>query len=50
MAKRWRSKFSRVAPVWYQLQGGPGRFQLTGHHDVDREWMTALRVSAHEVG
>lgn len=48
VAKRWRAKFSRVAPVWYQLRGGPGGFQLTGHHDVDREWMQALRVPVHE--
>ncbi|ETV72879.1 hypothetical protein, variant 1 [Aphanomyces astaci] len=43
-AKLFRSKFTYIAPVWYQIRHNDKRKPaLTGGHDVDLEWMTAVR-------
>jgi hypothetical protein len=39
-----------VAPVWYQLRSSGGRLVLTGAHDVDTGWMTAVRQPCQEPG
>jgi len=49
VAKRARSKFTHLAPVWYQVRGDAGRLELTGGHDMDARWLQALRASPHEV-
>lgn len=51
IAKRWRAKFSHISPVWFQLRAAAGGgFAVHGQHDVDREWIQALRVVPHQVG
>ncbi|RLO08117.1 hypothetical protein DYB28_009354, partial [Aphanomyces astaci] len=43
-AKLFRSKFTYIAPVWYQIRHNDKRKPaLTGGHDVDLEWMAAVR-------
>lgn len=54
VATRWRAKFSHISPVWFQLRAGGGHgggdgFVMSGQHDVDKEWMQALRVLPHQV-
>jgi len=49
VAKRARSKFTHLAPVWYQVRGDAGRLELTGGHDMDTRWLQALRAPPHKV-
>jgi chitinase domain-containing protein 1 len=33
-----------VSPVWYNIRRvGPGKYVLTGEHDVDKGWMEEVR-------
>ncbi len=51
IAKRWRAKFSHISPAWFQLRAAAGGgFAVHGQHDVDREWIQALRVQPCQVG
>lgn len=51
-ARTFRSKFTYVSPVWYQLRGtGDSRperssFSLTGGHDFDEAWVSDVRNGA----
>ncbi len=49
MAKQHKDKFTHISPVWYQLRVQEGAPYLTGGHDVDAEWMGALRAPADDV-
>lgn len=42
-AVTFRSKFTHISPVWYQIRREEGKFVLKGGHDVDRGWLAKLR-------
>ncbi|KDO17169.1 hypothetical protein SPRG_17437 [Saprolegnia parasitica CBS 223.65] len=43
-AKTFRRKFTYIAPVWYQIRHDASRAPvLTGGHDVDADWIAAVR-------
>ncbi|KDO21360.1 hypothetical protein SPRG_13673 [Saprolegnia parasitica CBS 223.65] len=43
-AKTFRRKFTYIAPVWYQIRHDASRAPvLTGGHDVDADWIVAVR-------
>ncbi|ETV98329.1 hypothetical protein, variant 1 [Aphanomyces invadans] len=43
-AKLFRSKFTYISPVWYQIRHSDhGKPILTGGHDVDVGWIAAVR-------
>lgn len=41
LAKRFRTKFTYISPVWLQIRENPQTKTpiLTGQHDIDRQWM-----------
>ncbi|GLD99222.1 hypothetical protein PINS_up007940 [Pythium insidiosum] len=45
VAKTFRAKFSYIAPVWFQIREDPKSRTpiLTGTHDIDRDWIAAVR-------
>lgn len=43
MAKKFRTKFTHVSPVWYQLKREYNGLKLYGKHDVDRNWINDVR-------
>ncbi|BBN17918.1 chitinase domain-containing protein 1 [Marchantia polymorpha subsp. ruderalis] len=43
MAKLFRSKFTHVSPVWYQLKRDNSGLHLHGRHDVDQKWISDVR-------
>ncbi|CAM9752601.1 unnamed protein product, partial [Phaeothamnion confervicola] len=47
-ARVFAAKFDYISPCWYQLRNrdGDSAIVLTGGHDVDRDWMTAVRSAA----
>lgn len=49
VAKEHRHKFTHISPVWFQLKVENEAPTLTGGHDVDAEWMGALRAKPAKV-
>eukprot|EP01147_Barroeca_monosierra_P009773 gene9773-1973_t len=45
IAKEYNGKFTHVSPVWLQMKKGDGNssFVITGEHDIDQNWMKAVR-------
>ncbi|KAJ0389121.1 hypothetical protein ATCC90586_010482 [Pythium insidiosum] len=48
VAKTFRAKFSYLAPVWFQIREDPKSRTpvLAGTHDIDRDWIAAVRHPA----
>ncbi|KAL4376347.1 hypothetical protein GQ457_02G001110 [Hibiscus cannabinus] len=44
MAKRFNSKFTHLSPVWYDLKSHGSSLILEGRHNVDKGWMSELRM------
>ncbi|XP_058225662.1 uncharacterized protein LOC131334578 [Rhododendron vialii] len=44
IAKRFNSKFTHLSPVWYDLKSEGPKLILEGRHNVDREWISDLRM------
>ncbi|KAF7139048.1 hypothetical protein RHSIM_Rhsim07G0005700 [Rhododendron simsii] len=47
IAKRFNSKFTHLSPVWYDLKSEGPKLILEGRHNVDREWISDLRMKGH---
>lgn len=41
LAKRFRTKFTYISPVWLQIRENPQTKKpiITGQHDIDRQWI-----------
>ncbi|XP_076916601.1 uncharacterized protein LOC143576380 [Bidens hawaiensis] len=47
MAKEFNSKFTHISPVWYDLKSHGAEFVLEGRHNVDKGWISDLRMRGH---
>ncbi|KAI8544985.1 hypothetical protein RHMOL_Rhmol07G0007800 [Rhododendron molle] len=47
IAKRFSSKFTHLSPVWYDLKSEGPKLILEGRHNVDREWISDLRMKGN---
>ncbi|KAK9049481.1 hypothetical protein SSX86_031550 [Deinandra increscens subsp. villosa] len=47
MAKKFNSKLTHISPVWYDLKSQGVKFVLEGRHNVDKGWMSDLRMKGH---
>ncbi|KAK4874178.1 hypothetical protein RN001_013538 [Aquatica leii] len=45
VAKIFGNKFTHISPVWLQIKPNGVKFEIVGTHDVDRNWMTAVRTA-----
>ncbi|KAG2462532.1 CHID1 protein, partial [Polypterus senegalus] len=46
IAKMFGSKFTSISPVWLQIRRrGKESYQITGLHDVDQGWISAVKKS-----
>ncbi|KAF5291398.1 hypothetical protein FQR65_LT01708 [Abscondita terminalis] len=45
VAKIFGNKFTHISPVWLQIKPNGGKYEITGTHDVDRNWMKDVRKS-----
>ncbi|XP_063223463.1 chitinase domain-containing protein 1 [Bacillus rossius redtenbacheri] len=43
VAKTFCAKLSHVSPVWLQVRPQGDRYEVTGTHDVDRDWLDSVR-------
>ncbi|KAG5879225.1 hypothetical protein JTB14_026721 [Gonioctena quinquepunctata] len=49
IAKIFGNKFTHISPVWLQIiRKGPGKYEMKGTHDVDKEWTSAVRNAGRE--
>ncbi|CAH0489815.1 unnamed protein product [Peronospora farinosa] len=47
MAKRFRTKFTYISPVWLQVREDPDHVPIiTGTHDIDRQWVQDIKNGA----
>lgn len=42
-AKKYRSKFTFISPVWFQIRKPQDIVTITGTHDVDSQWISDVR-------
>ncbi|KAK5641609.1 hypothetical protein RI129_010156 [Pyrocoelia pectoralis] len=50
IAKQFGNKFTHISPVWLQIRPkGPLKYEITGTHDVDRNWMADVRKAGERV-
>ncbi|KAJ0861008.1 putative glycoside hydrolase family 18, catalytic domain, glycoside hydrolase superfamily [Helianthus annuus] len=47
LAKDFNSKFTHISPVWYHLKSQGAEFVLEGRHNVDKGWISDLRMKGH---
>ncbi|KAJ0499822.1 putative glycoside hydrolase family 18, catalytic domain, glycoside hydrolase superfamily [Helianthus annuus] len=47
LAKEFNSKFTHISPVWYHLKSQGAEFVLEGRHNVDKGWISDLRMKGH---
>ncbi|KAI3829265.1 hypothetical protein L1987_03384 [Smallanthus sonchifolius] len=47
LAKEFNSKFTHISPVWYDLKSQGAEFILEGRHNVDKGWISDLRMKGH---
>lgn len=49
VAKIFGNKFTHISPVWLQITPqGAENYLIKGTHDVDKEWMSAVRNAGRE--
>ncbi|XP_056637560.1 chitinase domain-containing protein 1 [Diorhabda sublineata] len=49
IAKIFGNKFTHISPVWLQLKRrGKQKYEVTGTHDVDKDWMVTVRNAGRE--
>lgn len=49
IAKIFGNKFTHISPVWLQITPqGAEKYLVKGTHDVDKEWMSAVRNAGRE--
>ncbi|CAI5743257.1 unnamed protein product [Peronospora destructor] len=47
MAKRFRTKFTYISPVWLQVREDPDHVPIiTGTHDIDPQWVQDIKIGA----
>ncbi|EDQ90262.1 uncharacterized protein MONBRDRAFT_1599, partial [Monosiga brevicollis MX1] len=50
VAERFASKFTHIAPVWFQIvRQGPENYQIRGEQDVRSAWLESMRKAAPHV-
>ncbi|XP_024996306.1 chitinase domain-containing protein 1 [Cynara cardunculus var. scolymus] len=47
LAKEFNSKVTHISPVWYDLKSQGDDFVLEGRHNVDKGWISDLRLKGH---
>lgn len=47
LAKEFTSKVTHISPVWYDLKSQGAGFVLEGRHNVDKGWISDLRMRGH---
>ncbi|XP_071685727.1 uncharacterized protein [Rutidosis leptorrhynchoides] len=47
LAKDFNSKVTHISPVWYDLKSQGADFVLEGRHNVDKGWISDLRMKGH---
>ncbi|KAF5302598.1 hypothetical protein FQA39_LY10216 [Lamprigera yunnana] len=47
IAKIFGNKFSHISPVWLQIKPNGLKYEVTGTHDIDRNWISAVRKAGH---
>ncbi|CAG9839522.1 unnamed protein product [Diabrotica balteata] len=49
IAKIFGNKFTHISPVWLQIRRrGKEKYEVTGTHDVDTEWIAAVKNAGRE--
>lgn len=50
IAKQFGNKFTHISPVWLQIRPkGSLKYEVTGTHDIDRDWMTDVRKAGARI-
>ncbi|KAG9290903.1 hypothetical protein G9A89_011053 [Geosiphon pyriformis] len=44
IVKIFKGKFDYVSPVWYNIHRRSNRYELSGGHDVDQNWIKEVRI------
>ncbi|XP_023754495.1 uncharacterized protein LOC111902917 [Lactuca sativa] len=47
LAKEFNSKITHISPVWYDLKSQGAEFILEGRHNVDKGWISDLRMKGN---
>ncbi|KAL4567015.1 hypothetical protein LXL04_022585 [Taraxacum kok-saghyz] len=47
LAKKFNSKITHISPVWYDLKSQGAEFVLEGRHNVDKGWISDLRMKGN---
>ncbi|CAG9857856.1 unnamed protein product [Phyllotreta striolata] len=49
VAKIFGNKFTHISPAWLQIRRtGVEKYEITGTHDVDKDWMVAVKNAGRE--
>ncbi|CAH1108406.1 unnamed protein product [Psylliodes chrysocephalus] len=49
IAKIFGNKFTHISPVWLQIKRtGFEKYEISGTHDVDKDWMTTVKNAGRE--
>ncbi|CAG9773867.1 unnamed protein product [Ceutorhynchus assimilis] len=49
IGKIFGNKFTHISPVWLQVRRkGPKKYEVTGTHDIDKQWVVDVRNAGRE--